>query len=114
MNNLIFDEMFGDYIKYTCRLSDSYIIFKLNKDNVIYDNGEFDWDNLKMVLNLLKISFEDLKKFNKNKYRYTIKTDESEYIDIDKWNIIEKNDCFTIVECDLENAFDNVVKGFIV
>jgi hypothetical protein len=113
MDNLIFNEMFGDYIKYTCKLSESYIIFKLTKDYIIYDNGEFDWDNLKMVLNLLKISFEDLKKFNKNKYRYTIKTDEIEYIDIDKWNVIEKNDSFTTVECDLENAFDNVVKGFL-
>lgn len=113
MNNLIFDEIFGDYIKYTCKLSESYIIFKLTKDYIIYEDGEFDWDNFKMVLNLLKICFEDLKKFNIKMYRYTIKTNESDFIDLEKWNIINKSESFTIVECDLENAFDNVVKGFL-
>lgn len=113
MNNLIFYEILGDYIKYTCKLSESYIIFKLTKDYIEFNDGEFDWDNLKIVLNMFKICFDDLKKFNINKYRYTLKTDESEYIDLVKWNIIEKNESFMKVECDLENAFDNVVRGFI-
>ena len=113
MNNLIFDEIFGDYIKYTCKLSESYIIFKLTKEYIIYEDGNFNWDNFKMVLNLLKICFNDLKKFNINKYRYIIKTDESNLIDLEKWNIIEKNKLDVTLECKLENAFDNVVKGFI-
>ena len=113
MNNLVFNEMFGDYIKYTCKLTDSYIIFKLTKGYIEFNDGEFDWDNLKVILNLFKICFDDLKKFNTNKYRYAIKTDELDFIDLDKWNIIQKNDSNIIVECDLENAFDNVVKGFL-
>ena len=113
MNSLVFDEKIGDYIKYTCKLTNSYIIFRLTKSYIEFNDGEFDWDNLKVILNLFKICFDDIKKFNINKYRYTIKTDELEFIDIDKWNFIEKNESNVTVECDLENAFDNIVRGFI-
>lgn len=113
MNNLVFYEFFGDYIKYVCHLTKSYIIFKLTKNYVIYEDGVFDWDNCKIVLNLLKICFDDLKKFNVNRYRYKIEIDDSNFIDLDKWDIIEKNESFMTVECNLENAFENVVRGFI-
>ncbi len=113
MNNLVYDEILGDYIKYTCKLSNSYIIFKITKNHIIYDEGYLDWDNLKIVLNLMKISFKDLKKFNINRFRYILNNDDLQFINLENWNIIKKTDYDAILECDLDNAFNNVVEGFL-
>jgi hypothetical protein len=113
MNNLVYDEILGDCIKYTCKLSNSYIIFKITKDYISYFNDLLDWNNLKIVLNLMKISFEDLKKFNINKFRYSLNIDELQFINLEKWNIIEKTNSDVLLECDLNNAFNNVVEGFL-
>ncbi len=113
MNTLVTDEKIGNHINYTCNLTNSFITFELKKDFIEFVNSELDYDNFKIILNMLKMAFEDLKKYNINKYRYTISTEEINYIDINKWNIVKRDDNFIELECDLNDAFYNVIEGFI-
>lgn len=113
MNNMIYDEKIGNHINYTCKLTNSFITFELKKNFIEFVNSELNYDNFKIILNMLKIAFNDLKKYNIDKYRYTIKTDEIIYIKINNWKIIRKDENFTELECDLNDAFYNVVDGFI-
>lgn len=113
-NILISNEVLGDYIKYTCKLSKSYIIIKINNNIINYDESYFDWNNPKLIVNLLNFAFNDLENLDNNyKYRYYIYNNELIYIDINKWNIIKKEGDRTLLECDVKNALNNILDGYI-
>ncbi len=110
---MISEERIGDFVKYTCKLTDSYIILKICGNTINYVESVLDWDNLKIVLNFLKLSFIELKKFKAEKYRYSVHNNEIEYIDIKRWDIISKSNDFYVLECNIDDVFCNVVEGFI-
>jgi hypothetical protein len=113
-NILIEKDTFGDYIKYTCKLSKSYIVLKNIKNIINYDESYFDWNNPKLIINLLNFVFNDLENIdNTYKYRYYVYNNELKYIDLDKWTIIKKEDDKTLLECDISNALNNTLDGFI-
>jgi hypothetical protein len=113
-NIVVQKDIFGDYIKYTCKLTKSYIILKKNKNIINYDESYFDWNNSKLILNLLNFAFNDLENIdNTYKYRYCVYNNELKYIDLDKWIIIKKEDDKTLLECDITDALNNILVGFI-
>lgn len=113
--NIVIDkDIFGDYIKYTCKLTKSYIILKINNNIINYDESYFDWNNAKLIINLLNFTFSDLENINNNyKYRYNVYNNELIYIDLNKWTIIHKDTDITLLECDIKNALNNILDGFI-
>lgn len=114
MNNILIKyEKLGDLIKYTCKITQSHIVFKEIDTNIIqYEFSELDWDNPKLVINLLSAAFYYLGHNNYKKFRYYISDDEKKYININNWIIIDKIDDMIHLECDFVNAFDNFMEGF--
>jgi hypothetical protein len=113
-NTLIDVEKLGDMIKYTCKITKSYLVFLMYEvdDYVLLHESDFNWDEHKLVINLLNFAFNDIKKYNFKDFRYYVSILELEYIDIKKWTIIMQDEYETLLECDLIDAFTNVMKGF--
>ena len=113
-NPLIDIEKLGDMIKYTCKITKSYLVFLLFEidDYVLLHESDFDWNQPKLIINLLNFAFNDVQKFNFNDFRYYVLTSEMEYIDIKQWTIVMQNEHDTLLECELKNAFSNVIDGF--
>ena len=53
-----------------------------------------------------------MKKFNLKYFRYYVSMLEMEYIDMTKWTIVIQDENESLLECELKNAFDNVMDGF--
>jgi hypothetical protein len=115
MSNLIKIHKLGDLIKYNCDLSQSYIIFMITPTYIIYDECKLNWNEPKIVIHLLNYAFQNLLNNYKNilYFRYYISFNEFEYIDKNKWIIIKKEDENILLECELKDAFDNIIDGFM-
>ena len=83
-------EEFGDYIKYECPLSNTLIIYQLEKIsedfyNVKFSDLDINWTMPKLVINILKFSIDDLQtKYHIEKFIQTITKEEFESIDAEK------------------------------
>ena len=114
MNDIsVSHERFGDFIKFSCKFTQSFIMFKTMNNNICYENSELDWENPKIILNMLKSSFMELEKQKFDKFRYIVNNNELCHIDITKWTVIEKKTFTTLLECSMTDAFANIVAGFI-
>jgi hypothetical protein len=113
-NILIETDEIGDNIRFTCILSKSYITFINCPTCVFLDEIELNWDQPKLVINLLKYSFEDINSKFKKQFRYYVLISEVEYININNWKIVEKNDNKYLLECDLNEAFYNIIEGLLI
>ena len=116
--NIINIDSIGDYIKYSCKISRSSIIFKLNDDNFILENTDFIWNYPKLVMHLIKFAFCDIiEKYEKIKYfKYIIPKSELEFIDKTKFSqnyIINDNIECVELTCDINVAFENFISGYI-
>jgi hypothetical protein len=113
-NALINIEKLGDMIKYTCKLSDSYLIFMMFSvdEYILLHETNLNWNEPKLAINLLNFSFNDIKKYNFNNFRYYVCMLEMEYIDIKKWTIVMQDEFQTMLECEIKDAFDNIMEGF--
>jgi hypothetical protein len=114
-NNAIIDvEKLGDMIKYTCKITKSYVIFLMYEvdDYVLFHESDMNWQEPKLIINLLNFAFNDIQKYNFNDFRYYVSMLEMEYIDMTKWTIVMQNEYESLLECKLNNAFDNVMDGF--
>jgi hypothetical protein len=113
-NSLIDVEKLGDMIKYTCKLTKSYLVFLLYSvdDYVLLHESDLNWNEPKLIVNLLNFAFNDIKKYNLNDFRYYVFMLELEYIDIKKWTILIQDEYESLLECELKDAFDNVMDGF--
>lgn len=119
MTNIItFDEM-GDYLCYRCNISESFIVFEKDiKNNAVnINNTKFIWNEPKLVMNLLNFSLNDLiSKFTNIEikyFTYTVMKDDLNLLDITKWTIIKDDNIIVDLRCDLDDCFENVMKGFI-
>jgi len=113
MESFITFDQLGNQYKYTCSITQSYLIFEKNKNYISLYDTHFNWDEPKFVLNLLNYAFQDIIKTNSNYFRYDIPVSELQYIDIDKWKQINKNNDIITLECDMENAYSNIIEGFL-
>lgn len=119
MNNIITTEDTGNYYSYTCNISKSLIIFEKNIEDkyITINNTDFNWNDVKLVLNLLNFSFNDiiskLKNTNIKYFRYTIMKTDTKLLDMTKWQIIKDNNVTIDLQCNLDDCFENVMKGFI-
>lgn len=117
-------EEFGDYIKYECPLSNTLLIYqleKISKDfyNVTFSDLDINWTMPKLVINILKFSIDDLQtKYHIEKFIQTITKEEFESIDAEKkekYIIINEykiNDVFHVdISCDIESALINIVEN---
>jgi len=117
-------EEFGDYIKYECPLSNTLLIYqleKISKDfyNVTFSDLDINWTMPKLVINILKFSIDDLQtKYHIEKFIQTITKEEFESIDAEKkekYIIIDEykiNDVFHVdISCDIESALINIVEN---
>ncbi len=113
-NAIIEIEKLGDMIKYTCKLTGSYLIFLMFSvdEYILLHESSLNWNEPKLSINLLNFAFNDIKKFNLNNFRYYVCMLEMEYIDISKWTIVMQDEFQTMLECELKDAFDNVMEGF--
>jgi hypothetical protein len=114
MSNLITIDKLGDMIKYTCNLSKSYIVFLINPLYIFHDECDFNWNEPKLVINLLNIAFNDILNNYSNitKFRYYVDINDSENIDKTRWVVIDSIDTTILLECSLKDAFDNIMDGF--
>jgi hypothetical protein len=119
VNNIISCDEFGDFYYYTCNISKSFIIFEKNIKNssISINNTDFKWNEPKLVLNLLNYSFNDiipkLKNLNINYFVYTVMKDDLTFLDMTKWNILTDDNITVDLQCNLDECFENVIKGFI-
>ena len=117
-------EEFGDYIKYECPMSNTIIIYqleKISKDtfNVKFSDLDINWTMPKLVINILKFSIDDLQtKYHICNFIQTITKEEFESIDAEKkekYIVINeyKIDDIIYVEisCDIESALINIVNN---
>ncbi len=113
-NALINIEKLGDMIKYTCKITQSYLIFLMFSvdEYILLHESSLNWNEPKLVINLLNFAFNDIKKYNLNNFRYYVCMLEMEYIDMNKWTIVMQDEYQTMLECELKDAFDNVMAGF--
>ncbi len=113
-NALINIEKLGDMIKYTCKITESYLIFLMFSvdEYILLHESSLDWNEPKLVINLLNFAFNDIKKCNLNNFRYYVCMLEMEYIDMNKWTIVMQDEYQTMLECEFKDAFDNVMAGF--
>ncbi len=113
-NALINIEKLGDMIKYTCKITESYLIFLMFSvdEYILLHESSLDWNEPKLVINLLNFAFNDIKKYNLNNFRYYVCMLEMEYIDMNKWTIVMQDEYQTMLECEFKDAFDNVMAGF--
>jgi hypothetical protein len=113
-NALIDIDKLGDMIKYTCKLTNSYLIFLLYScdDYVLLHETNLNWNEPKLIVNLLNFAFNDICKLKIKDFRYYVCMLEMEYMDIKKWTIVMQDEFQTMLECELKDAFDNVMAGF--
>ena len=113
-NALINIEKLGDMIKYTCKITESYLIFLMFSvdEYILLHESSLNWNEPKLVINLLNFAFNDIKKYNPNNFRYYVCMLELEYIDMNKWTIVMQDEYQTMLECEFKDAFDNVMAGF--
>ena len=113
-NALVEFEKLGDMIKYTCKLTKSYLVFIIySVDNyVLLHESDLNWQETKVIINLLNFAFTDILKYNFNDFRYYVSMLEMEYIDMNKWTIVMQDEYESLLECKLKNAFENVMDGF--
>ncbi len=114
-NNALIDvEKLGDMIKYTCKLTKSYLVFLLYSvdDYVLLHELDLNWEEPKLTINLLNFAFNHIQKYNFYDFRYYVSMLELEYIDIKKWTIVTQDEHESLLECELKNAFDNIMDGF--
>jgi hypothetical protein len=129
--NIIDIDIIGDYNKYYCKISKSSIIFKLTKDTIILYDTEFIWTYPKLILNLIKYAFNNITENYENikYYTYTIPVSELEFIDKTKFtqkyindninddindNINDDINGETVeLTCDINDAFENFISGFM-
>lgn len=113
-NTLIDVEKLGDMIKYTCKITKSYLVFLICVvDNyILLHESDLNWQEPKLIINLLNFAFNDIQKYKYNDFRYYVSMLEMEYIDMNKWTIVIQNEYETLLECELKNAFENLMDGF--
>ena len=123
--NIINIDAIGDYIKYTCKISKSSIIFKLKNNNIILENTDFIWTYPKLVMNLIKFAFCDIsEKYGYIKYfKYTMPVSELQFIDKTKFTLKyiigdcddndNENKEYVELTCDIDVAFENFISGFM-
>ncbi len=114
MSNLITIDKLGDMIKFECKLSNSNILFLINSSYIFHDECDLNWDEPKLVINLLNFAFTNILSNypNIDKFRYYISINDWDYIDKKRWTIIETNNITMLLECDLKDAFENIMDGF--
>lgn len=112
--HIIDTDVIGDYVKYSCKISKSYIMFRLYNNTSYLEHNVLDWKYPKLIMNLIKYSFDDIvDKYKNIKYFiYHININELEYIDTTKFSQSVYDDIVEL-KCDMENAFENFIKGFI-
>lgn len=104
-------------VKYYCNISDTVIEFNIYDNiceitNIYIDN---DANILKLFVILLKKSINDLKLNYSCKYFRQIITliEYNEYFDkMQLWREIESDDKYIELECDIDNAIDNILFGY--
>ena len=113
-NALVEIEKLGDMIKYTCKMTQSYLVFLIYQvdDYVLLHESDLNWQETKLIINLLNFAFNDIKKYNFSDFRYYVSMLEMEYIDMNKWTIVIQDEHESLLECELKNAFENVMDGF--
>jgi hypothetical protein len=113
-NSLIDVEKLGDMIKYTCKLTKSYLVFLLYSvnDYILLHESDLNWQEPKLIINLLNFAFTNIEKHKLNNFRYYVSMLELEYIDIKKWTIVMQDEYESLLECELKVAFDNLMDGF--
>jgi len=117
-SNIIKYEKINNYYYYTCSISKSFIIFDKNNDVIsIYDTN-FNWNEPKLVMNLLNFSLGDIIAKSKNicvKYfSYIILKNELDLLNKDKWNIIKDDNTQIELQCNIEDCLENVISGFLL
>ena len=121
---MISNEEFGDYIKYECPVSNTIIIYqleKIKKDiyNVKFSDLDINWEIPKLVINILKFSIDDLQtKYHIENFIQTITKEEFESIDAEKKekyiviNAYKIDDIIYVeISCDIESALLNIVNN---
>jgi len=106
-----------EYKEYESKIGNVYIGYNINKENEAYmEFINYDPEYVKIFLLTLKISIDDLKKNNVKKVLQKVTIKEwNEYLKNEKnWNLKELNNNleYCIIECDIENIFNCIIKGF--
>lgn len=114
-DNIITSENIGNHIKYNCNISKSYIIFEINENTLNINNMFFEWEMPKLVLNLINYSINDIIKKNNNlqKFIYCVTIEDYDFLDKTHWNVLNKFGDHYELECDIINAVENILYGFI-
>ena len=113
-NALVEIEKLGDMIKYTCKMTKSYLVFLIYEvdDYVLLHESDLNWQEPKLIINLLNYAFNHIQIYNFSDFRYYVSMLEMEYIDMNKWTIVMQDEYESLLECELKNAFENVMDGF--
>lgn len=114
LDNIITIEEISNLRKYTCNISKSTIIFEIKNKFLLFNYVEFYWEYPKLVLHLLKYSFDDMiKKNNFDKFKYLISQNDYKHLDKENWTVIKDEDDCVELECPVESAFENIMQGFV-
>jgi len=114
-------EQIGNFVKYTCTISKSFIEYNIKSNIVMMNESYIDWDKLKLGVNLINYSLNDIIKNNINVtlFEYIVAKTEKEYLNMNNWKIMNDNninddikDDFIILQCPINNAIQNIIDGF--
>jgi hypothetical protein len=112
-NNIIISEELSNFIKYDCQISKSYIIYEINHKILSFSDVNFNWEYPKLVLNLIMYSFNDIiKKHKFDKFQYNILESEYEFLNKEKWEILDKKNDVYDLSCPIDIALENILYGF--
>ncbi len=115
-DKLIQQDNIGDFVKYTCKLTESYLIFMKYNNYILLDESVLNWDNPKTIIYLLNYAFTNLINTCENKYkyfRYYVSNTETDIIDMTKWDLIEMDEEKTLLECEISKALNNILETLI-
>ena len=105
-----------EYREYRSDISDNFVIYKIDNDNrkIYIENMYYKPENIKLFLIDLHNSFQDIQEMFTD-YHYVQIVDNIEwkkYLESNiLWKKISSDEYFTTIECELCNAFQNIIKG---
>lgn len=112
-------EEIGLYIKFECLISNSTLVFMLEKlEGDIYNVKIFDidinWSMPKLFINLIKYSIDNLQtKYEINNLIHTVCKDEWEFLKNNNYIIVKEyeidGNTYIDIACDIKIALENIV-----
>ncbi len=97
---------------FECDLSENLIEYKMVGEKIFMERVEIDYDYPKLFFILLRKTVDGYIEKGYKKLVQTVTYDDWKYIkDKGKWNVVDSVNSLIIIECDINDAIENIAKG---